>query len=71
MKEEICNNCEYWISHKGNKSEGECHRRSPSVIPLVNGVFTFLTTYSSTEFPETEFDDWCGEFKEEKEPEYK
>lgn len=64
-----CNECKYWSSFKGKKEEGQCRKYTPDVIPNVSGFPLFFGTCNETVWPETAFDDWCGEFEPLKEEE--
>lgn len=62
-----CDNCKYWISNKGEKKIGICRRYSPEMGFDGFGLLTVL--YISRDrkgmWPETEYDDWCGEYDSE------
>ena len=51
-----CGTCEYWDKPSviDKEETNECRRYPP--VKLKNG---------ETEFPETYFNDWCGEYKRE------
>ena len=70
-----CGNCKYWATFKGEKTKGQCRRYTPEVIASTSGG-GFLTcfgiaTTAKTEWPRTEYDDWCGEHELKPEPEKK
>ncbi len=62
MTTERCENCKFW--KKTTEHEGECRRRPPVSSRLVwpDGEST-----KSTDFPETHFLEWCGEWKAKEE----
>lgn len=64
-----CKNCRFWSRFKGNETTGRCRREAPSLGISGGGALTVygLGTDTKAKWPTTEFDDWCGEFQENKE----
>lgn len=71
MKNENCKNCKFWISYKGTGFDGYCRRYAPQVIASVSGggaaTVIGISTDAKTVWPETSYDDWCGEYQPEPE----
>lgn len=61
---EMCENCIFWQKWKGYHKKGTCRRYPPSLFAEVDGGPDGVTTKAYAAQPETEADDWCGEFKE-------
>lgn len=74
----LCKNCIHWKRYvcftensKGeakiiDRVEGECHRYPPIVTSEVIRVSVVRDKlYKSSTFPETQEDEYCGEFKNE------
>lgn len=69
----MCNTCKFWCRYHGSKEKGQCRRFSPDVMAAVSG-FAFvgsggIGTTAKTFWPETNLDQWCGEYEAEKQPE--
>lgn len=54
MTDQRCENCRFWDT----ENDGEC-RRYPPIITVNTKAFSGL----SADFPETNSDDWCGEWQ--------
>jgi len=70
-----CQTCKYWTAFKGSKEKGQCRRFSPEVVPETDGggiaTLFFVSTDLKTKWPETLYDDWCGEYESKQAPEPK
>jgi hypothetical protein len=65
-KKECCANCRFWkVVDDDPEEPGQCHRRAPLPLRLV-GDANPLFHLSSTSWPVTTPDDWCGEFEPKK-----
>ncbi len=63
MKDQNCGNCKSWI-------RGQCHKHCPLVLPdMQNSQNAYdpqpivVTDGFRTMWPETNKDEWCGEFE--------
>lgn len=68
-----CNDCKFWMRYHGSTEKGQCRVWGPDVIADVSGggflgIGGFSTTIK-TVWPETNRDQWCGEYQAEKQPE--
>ena len=76
--DERCENCHYWREENPAQNykemdgieDGFCHRFPPT-IPVIDEdidkaqvLLTHGDSYLYTQYPITEFTDWCGEWKE-------
>jgi hypothetical protein len=61
-KEQCCQNCLFWEGQP-TAEVGECHRRAPTprMISLVSTTPQGERYYGAV-WPDTEFDEWCGEW---------
>jgi len=71
MKKELegiyCERCVYWDSTAGATREvGECRKKSPLLVEgMVDHANTQRDEMNLRVFPQTTYDDWCGEFTKE------
>lgn len=67
-----CNDCKYWTNYKGRKEDGQCRRFNPELVTDISGggiaTAIGISTKVKTMWPETSYDDWCGEFAPESKP---
>lgn len=67
MNIETCKTCKFWEQFPSDVDSGNC-RRYP---PTFSNHGDASDIYSTSEFPCTYASAWCGEWKEQKEPETK
>lgn len=58
----ICDNCRWW-SGSPDSADGECRRRSPHTHTQYGPGYAPGVAV----WPETEWDNWCGDFESRKE----
>ena len=65
MENQRCDKCRYWKEiGKETGDGGECKRYPPKQWDFV--TIAGAICYEHFRHPETDSDDWCGEFKREK-----
>lgn len=66
-REMKCEDCKFWEAPKGAHKLGSCHRYPPTLISDTQGGVDNIFSDIWTGYPNTDSDEWCGEF-EPKEP---
>ena len=59
-----CENCKFWKpddEDDADNSAGICRRHPPTVNAVTWGCYIFLMKSTSSEWPEADAFDWCGE----------
>lgn len=63
-----CSTCRFWHTDEPDDEEGICRRNPPHVaggsFGFTNQLFGLIWRSSGTEWPETNKDDWCGEYQQ-------
>lgn len=61
---ERCKNCRFWKCNGANDEDyGLCRIRAPSTTSGYERTPSIKRFVTITAWPETECDDWCGEFQ--------
>lgn len=56
-----CENCRFWVPNDDTNTDGTCHRHAPRVVAGTWGIYLVFLKATSTEWPDTVADEWCGE----------
>lgn len=70
IEDQACRLCLYWSEDPGDYQVGYCCRYPPTIVPdpdRPSGRLTRRDIFGETQFPVTDRNEWCGEWKEREE----